>query len=141
MRGDYDTLLEWPFRFKVIFSLLDQSTIGNDWSKFFWSDRESICFQRPQLKMNECYGIEKFISIEQFQQNRNRYVQDDTMFIKIEVDFHNRLSGMLIDGEPHINTNEYDNLRQSFSIGMLINDEQHTDTNEDDILRRYCSFD
>jgi hypothetical protein len=96
MRGDYDALLEWPFCFQVTFSLLDQSIFKNNrnhWSKFFCSDTKSICFQRPRLEMNEGYGMENFISIEQFQQNRYRYVQDDTIFIQIEVDFQNRSPG------------------------------------------------
>ncbi len=54
MRGDYDALLEWPFRFKVTFSLLDQSNQIH-WRKFFWSEIKSICFQRPRLEMNEAY--------------------------------------------------------------------------------------
>lgn len=127
MRGDYDALLEWPFCFKVTLSLLDQSIVKNNqnhWSQFFSPDRQSICFQRPRLEMNECYGIEKFISIEQLKQNQNRYVQDDTIFIKIEVDFQNK--------PPALPSN---------SANMLINDEHHTDTNGDDVLRRFLSFD
>ncbi len=90
MRGEYDALLKWPFAFKVSFILLDQSTSDDNQcqvSNFFWPDIRSNCFQRPRLEMNEAYGIEKFISLEQFRQNKHRYVQDDTMFIKVEVDF------------------------------------------------------
>ena len=96
MRGNYDALLEWPFPFKISFTLLDQSTPiekRNDLYKFFWSDRESTCFQRPQLEMNDAYGFEEFISLDQFRQNQHRYLQDDTIFIRIEVDFLNRTSG------------------------------------------------
>jgi len=138
MRGDYDALLEWPFRFKVTFSLLDQSTFKNNrnhWSKFFWSDRESICFQRPRLEMNEGYGIENFISIEQFQQNLNRYIQDDTIFIQIEVDFLNRSSSNITSKIDYLYF--LDLALLSNSASMLINDEQHTDTNDDDSLRRF----
>ncbi|CAF3710764.1 unnamed protein product [Rotaria sp. Silwood1] len=90
MRGEYDAILKWPFPFKMIFSLINQLTTEKDrhhLSQFFWPDKQSICFQRPRLEMNEAYGIKKFISLNKFQQNRNQYVQDDTMFIKIEVDF------------------------------------------------------
>ncbi len=90
MRGEYDAILKWPFVFKVSFTLLDQSTSDDNqyhFSDCFWSDIRSNCFQRPRSEMNEAYGIEKFVSLEQFRQNQHRYVQNDTMFIKIKVDF------------------------------------------------------
>jgi TNF receptor-associated factor 2 len=90
MRGEYDALLRWPFAFKVSFILLDQSTSNDNQchiSTFFWSNIRSNCFQRPRLEMNEAYGIENFISLKEFRQNQHRYVQNDTMFIKIKVDF------------------------------------------------------
>ena len=96
MQGEYDALLKWPFAFKVSFTLLDQSTSQDDQCHFstcFWSDIRAECFQRPSLKMNCAYGIEKFISLEQFRQNLHRYVQNDTLFIKVEVDFSSSSSG------------------------------------------------
>ncbi len=90
MRGDFDALLEWPFRFKVTFSVLDQSMSKNNqihWSKTFWSDIKSTCFRRPRSERNAAYGFENFLSLKQFQQNQHRYVQNDTIFIKVEVDF------------------------------------------------------
>jgi TNF receptor-associated factor 2/TNF receptor-associated factor 3 len=92
MRGEYDAILEWPFHFKVKFSLItkdDQEHFVN----FFWPDTRSNCFQRPRLEMNEAYGIERFISLDEFKRNENQYVQDDTMFIKVQVDFLSKSLG------------------------------------------------
>ncbi|CAF3788483.1 unnamed protein product [Rotaria sordida] len=122
MRGEYDAILKWPFHFKVIFSLLNQLTIEDDrhhLNEFFWPDKQSICFQRPHLEMNNAYGIKKFISLDKFQQNRDQYVQDDTIFIKVEIDF------LSIPPENRSDAGE-----------MLMIDEQHVDTEEDDLMRK-----
>ncbi|CAF1634302.1 unnamed protein product [Adineta ricciae] len=69
--------------------------------------------------MNEAYGIEKFISLVKFKQNQNIYAQDDTMFIRVEVDFLSKPQEFQSDlGE------------------MLIVDEQHTDSIHDDLMRK-----
>ena len=36
--------------------------------------------------------FEEFISVDQFRQNQHRYLQDDTIFIQIRVDFLDRTS-------------------------------------------------
>jgi hypothetical protein len=50
-------------------------------------DGKLVCFRCPQREMNDAHGFENFISFEQIQQNQDRYVQNDTIFIKVEVDF------------------------------------------------------
>jgi len=90
MRGDYDGILTWPFPYKIKFYLLDQSTVnGNtcDITDNVWSDTTLSCFQRPVCDMNDAYGIKKFLSLEEFKINRNRYAQDGAMFIKAVIDF------------------------------------------------------
>ena len=47
MRGEYDALLEWPFRQKVTLSLLDQSPARRDLSDTFRPDPTSSSFRRP----------------------------------------------------------------------------------------------
>jgi len=94
MRHDYDAILTWPFPFRVIFTLIDQSIDENGshhHSESFWPDPTSNCFQHPQLEMSEAYGIEEFFPLNQLKQhNHARYILDDTMFIKIEIDFINQ---------------------------------------------------
>ncbi|CAF4424134.1 unnamed protein product, partial [Rotaria sp. Silwood2] len=53
----------------------------------FQPDIKSSSFQRPRSDMNIASGIPKFIPLEAIQQEGNPYVRDDTMFIKIMVDF------------------------------------------------------
>ncbi|CAF1655344.1 unnamed protein product [Rotaria magnacalcarata] len=128
MSGEYDAILHWPFHFKVIFSLLNQSTAVDsnrlsDLSKSIWPNTGSICFQRPRLAMNEAYGIKKFIALDEFQMNRNHFVQNDTIFIKIELDF------MSTPPENRTDAGE-----------MLMIDEQHMGTVEEDLMRKILSF-
>jgi len=102
MRGEYDAILEWPFHLKVTFSLISEDD-QHHFTNVFWPDTRSKCFQRPRLAMNEAYGIEKFISLDEFQQNQDQYVRDDTMFVKIEVDFLSKAPGKNIpDSAIHI---------------------------------------
>ncbi|CAF5164354.1 unnamed protein product, partial [Rotaria magnacalcarata] len=88
-----------------------------------WPNTGSICFQRPRLAMNEAYGIKKFIALDEFQMNRNHFVQNDTIFIKIELDF------MSTPPENRTDAGE-----------MLMIDEQHMGTVEEDLMRKILSF-
>lgn len=53
----------------------------------FRPDIRSISFQRPRSYMNIASGIPKFVSLETLEEFRDRYIRDDTMFIRIMVDF------------------------------------------------------
>ncbi|CAF4398600.1 unnamed protein product, partial [Adineta steineri] len=53
----------------------------------FRPDIKSNSFQRPRSEMNIASGIPKFVSLGMIQQEGNPYVKEDTMFIKIMVDF------------------------------------------------------
>jgi hypothetical protein len=87
MRGNYDGNLQWPFKFKVTFTLLNHLFSNHNESSSFWPDTTSICFQRPRSNMNIAYGISKFVPIDLFKKNQNEYVKNDTMFIRGEIDF------------------------------------------------------
>lgn len=83
MRGEYDSLLPWPFHHKVTFRLLDQE--GQvDVTDSFRPDPNSSSFKKPTSDMNIASGCPTFISHSTL---RTRgYVRDDTLFIKITVD-------------------------------------------------------
>lgn len=83
MKGEYDSLLQWPFHHKVTFRLLDQD--GQlDVTDSFRPDPNSSSFKRPTSDMNIASGCPTFISHSTL---RTRgYVRDDTLFIKITVD-------------------------------------------------------
>ncbi|CAF1187136.1 unnamed protein product, partial [Didymodactylos carnosus] len=87
MRGDYDSILKWPFNFKVTFCLYDQSGQNRHVIDSFRPDTKSNSFQRPRSDMNIASGIPKFFPLPMIQQDGNNYVRDDTMFIKVIVDF------------------------------------------------------
>ncbi|CAF3177712.1 unnamed protein product [Rotaria sp. Silwood2] len=89
MRGEYDAILEFPFNFKVIFCLIDQTSQQRHIIDSFRPDVKSSSFQRPRSDMNIASGIPKFVPLTMIQQDDNPYVRDDTMFIKAIVDFGN----------------------------------------------------
>ncbi|CAF2674022.1 unnamed protein product [Rotaria sp. Silwood2] len=89
MRGEHDALLEFPFSFKVIFCLLDQTFQQRHIIDSFRPDVKSNSFQRPRSDMNLASGIPKFVPLTMIQQDNNPYVRDDTMFIKALIDFGN----------------------------------------------------
>ncbi|CAF3937168.1 unnamed protein product [Rotaria sordida] len=89
MRSEYDKILEFPFHFKVTFCLLDQTGQQRHMIDSFRPDVKSNSFARPQSDMNIASGIPKFVPLAIIQQDNNPYIHDDTMFIKVIVDFGN----------------------------------------------------
>ncbi|CAF1436781.1 unnamed protein product [Adineta steineri] len=87
MRGPNDAILKFPFNFKVTFCLYDQTPQKQHIIDSFRPDIKSNSFQRPRSEMNIASGIPKFSPLTMLQQEGNPYVRDDTMFIKIMVDF------------------------------------------------------
>ena len=83
MRGEYDTILRWPFRQRVTFVLLDQENVEHV-IYAFTPDPNSSSFQRPRRETNIASGCPMFCSIEEL--NNHAYVRDDTVFFKIIVD-------------------------------------------------------
>jgi hypothetical protein len=89
MRSENDPLLKFPFSYKVVFCLFDQSGQQRHIVDSFRPDTKSNSFQRPRSHMNIASGIPKFVSLSTIQKPDNPYVRADTMFIKIVVDFGN----------------------------------------------------
>ena len=87
MRGEFDAILQFPFCFKVIFCLFDQSDEGNHIINVFTPDARSNSFQKPQSDMNTASGIPAFIHLTKLQPENTPYIRDDTMFIKVMIDF------------------------------------------------------
>jgi hypothetical protein len=87
MRSLNDPILKFPFNYKVTFCMYDQTPAQRHIIDSFRPDMRSNSFQRPRSEMNIASGIPKFFSLSTFQQEGNPYVCDDTMFIKIMVDF------------------------------------------------------
>ncbi|CAF4281872.1 unnamed protein product, partial [Rotaria sp. Silwood2] len=87
MRGLNDAILKFPFNYKVIFCLYDQTPAQRHIIDSFRPDIRSNSFQRPRSDMNIASGIPKFFPLAMIEQEGNPYVRDDTMFIRILIDF------------------------------------------------------
>jgi hypothetical protein len=87
MRGRNDPILKFPFNYKVTFCLYDQTPVQRHIIDSFRPDIRSSSFQRPRSETNIASGIPKFFPLATIQQKGNPYVRDDTMFIKVMVDF------------------------------------------------------
>ncbi|CAF1094727.1 unnamed protein product [Rotaria sordida] len=95
MRGPNDSILQYPFSYKVTFCLFDQSDQRSHIIDSFRPDTKSNSFQRPRSDMNIASGIPKFVPINTVDNPNSPYVKDDTMFIKVIVDFENIAKNML----------------------------------------------
>ena len=95
MRGSHDSILPFPFGYKVTFCLFDQTAQRRHIVDSFRPDVKSNSFQRPSSNMNIASGIPKFVLISTIEEPNNPYIRDDTMFIKIMVDFENMPKGIL----------------------------------------------
>lgn len=95
MHGDYDAILTFPFCFDVIFGLYDQTNQQQYIIDIFRPDRKSNSFQRPRSAMNIACGIPKFVDLKLLQQENSPYIRDNTMFIKVIINFDNLTKEML----------------------------------------------
>ncbi|XP_053568374.1 TNF receptor-associated factor 5 isoform X2 [Bombina bombina] len=87
MKGEFDSLLSWPFKQKVTLMILDQSGKKNNITYVFKSDPNSSSFKRPENDMNIGTGCPRFVSHSQLENPKNGcYIKDDTLFVKIAVD-------------------------------------------------------
>ncbi|CAF3147684.1 unnamed protein product [Rotaria socialis] len=87
MRGQHDQILKFPFNYKVTFCMYDQTPQRRHIIDSFRPDIRSSSFHRPRSDMNIASGIPKFYPLVKILEEGNPYVQDDTIFIKVMVDF------------------------------------------------------
>ncbi|CAF3239618.1 unnamed protein product [Rotaria sp. Silwood2] len=95
MRGLNAPVLNFQFNYKVTFCKYDQTCAQQHIIDSFRPDIKSTSFQRSRLDMNIVSGIPKFIPLGMIQQEGNPFVRDDTMFIKIMIDFNDILTTLL----------------------------------------------
>ncbi|XP_006834095.1 PREDICTED: TNF receptor-associated factor 5 isoform X2 [Chrysochloris asiatica] len=86
MRGEFDSLLQWPFRQRVTLMLLDQSGKKNHITETFKADPNSSSFKRPDGEMNIASGCPRFVAHSTLENTNNTYVKDDILFLKVTVD-------------------------------------------------------
>ncbi len=88
MRSEHDSLLSWPFKQSVRFTLVNQRNPANSHSEAFTPDLQSASFQRPQKDMNIASGFPKFVRQSALQDEN--FTLGNALFIKAQVD----LSGL-----------------------------------------------
>lgn len=96
VKGPYDDIVPWPFKGKFTFYLLDQrlvekkehftqfvdpKKIGNNFTKW--------C-QRPQMERNVGFGLPEFISHAKLEHVNSPYLRNDTIYLKVVVDYHEK---------------------------------------------------
>ena len=107
MRGEYDSLLRWPFRQKVTFILMDQSDNQNRENLIdaFIPDPNSNSFKKPTSDMNIASGIPLFFPLIKLNSNEYEYVKDDCLFIKIIIDCRDLIEARdMYDDDASMNT-------------------------------------
>ena len=86
--GEYDSILKWPFRHTVSFSLLDQAAdrrLACNVVESFIPDPSWPNFERPSREPDQLgFGFPKFVPHELLA--TREYVKDDALFVKIRVD-------------------------------------------------------
>ena len=86
MRGEFDSILQWPFTHKVTFKLINQ-TGGKDIIDTFQPDPMSSSFRKPKSDMNIASGCPRFVSHNDLK--NGGFIVEDTVFIKCSVDCSN----------------------------------------------------
>ena len=84
MKSEHDSLLSWPFKQSVRFTLINQVNQHNSISEAFSPDLSSPSFQKPTAEMNVASGFPKFTR-QSILQNEE-FTQGNTIFIKAQVD-------------------------------------------------------
>ncbi|XP_025091668.1 TNF receptor-associated factor 4-like isoform X2 [Pomacea canaliculata] len=88
MPGEYDNILEWPFRLPVSFTLFDQNEdveMRAHLSESFVPDPTWKHFQKPVKNVDSLgFGYPKFVSNEILK--TRDYIKDDSIIIRVSVD-------------------------------------------------------
>ena len=83
MKGEFDSLLKWPFDHKVSLIMVDQKQRKHI-VQTFKPTPESSSFQRPVSDMNVASGCPQFCKVSYL--DDESYTKDDSLFIKCIVD-------------------------------------------------------
>jgi len=88
LQGEYDAILQWPMLFPITFSLLDLTTKKNHLTNTITHTTQSeCCFVKPTNGANEPIQIQKFCAIDDILRQNNDYVQDNSIYIQLSIDF------------------------------------------------------
>ncbi|XP_041456126.1 TNF receptor-associated factor 5-like [Lytechinus variegatus] len=94
-RGEYDALLPWPFSHRITFTLIDQCQDPTARRNISYNIKPNPCKEnkaflgRPLGERNASFGTQKFVPLNMIK--TLDYIRDDTMFIKVQVDYDNMI--------------------------------------------------
>uniref|UniRef100_A0A1I8HAB1 TRAF-type domain-containing protein n=1 Tax=Macrostomum lignano TaxID=282301 RepID=A0A1I8HAB1_9PLAT len=81
-KGPYDAALTWPFKNKVSFTLMNQSSPSDHLTRHYVPDGSSQ-FQRPTQPTGQLFGFEQFCPKDDLEPKG--FLKDDTLFVKVQV--------------------------------------------------------
>lgn len=90
LKGEHDALLKWPFQQEVKITLMDQQNDVDERRNIAkvlapaGNNEGIVNFQRPVKSSNTGRGYAKFVPHDVIR--TRRYIRDDVMFLKIEVE-------------------------------------------------------
>ena len=84
MRSEHDSLLSYPFKQSVRFTLINQANPSASITEAFIPDLSSPSFQKPEKDMNVASGFPKFARQSVLQDDQ--FTQGNMIYIKCQVD-------------------------------------------------------
>jgi hypothetical protein len=87
LRGEYDSILIYPFPYNISFCLCDQSGEKKDIISILNADSNSSSLNRPISERNNEVGITKFCPLNYLTNNQSIYLKDGVFFVRIFADF------------------------------------------------------
>jgi hypothetical protein len=87
LRGEYDSILIYPFPYNISFCLCDQSGQKKDIISILNADSNSSSLNRPISERNNEVGITKFCPLNYLTNNQSIYLKDGVFFVRIFADF------------------------------------------------------
>ena len=89
-KGDYDSVLLWPYNHKISVTLLDQNEDVEKRNHITYIIKPNACKEnlaflgKPAGERNAAFGAQKFVEQETI--NTNNYIVGDAIYLKVEVD-------------------------------------------------------
>jgi hypothetical protein len=84
MKGDFDDILEWPFRGKIILTIINQCDPVHNITEVLESKPNLAAFQRPQSNRNhKGFGYIEFAQVTVIESGK--FVVNDTLILKADV--------------------------------------------------------
>ncbi|XP_048415133.1 TNF receptor-associated factor 1-like [Stegostoma tigrinum] len=85
LKGQYDALIQWPFKEKVKLVLLNQRDRQQSILRIYVPNEHDPALERPGETMNAPRGFAMFVTSFEFNQRFSEFVASDEMFVAAEV--------------------------------------------------------